>query len=275
MSPTDLSDLSATTLSYLANGCGPGQNWTGLFRPGERVRLRCINGAGHTFYDVRIPGHQLTVVQMDGQLVEPVTVDEFRFGPGQTCDVLVQPTQDACTVFAQSMDRTGYARATLAVRPGRTAPVPPLDPVQPLSMADMMGDMAGGGMGHSGMGHGMNHGAMTQGSMSGAAMARGAMDHATMNHAGMNHAAMGHGDASPAASATAAQPPAIPSPSPASKCATRAPSGPTPPTCASTPRAPTWTTLARACAATAAACSPWPTCAPSAARWMRAAPGAR
>ncbi len=224
MSPTDLSDLSATTLSYLANGCGPGQNWTGLFRPGERVRLRCINGAGHTFYDVRIPGHQLTVVQMDGQLVEPVTVDEFRLGPGQTCDVLVQPTQDACTVFAQSMDRTGYARATLAVRPGLTAPVPPLDPAQPLSMADMMG----GGMGHSGMGHGMGHGAMnggamTQGSMGGAGheghgapgaamdmggatMAPGAMDHATMNHAAMDHAAMGHGGASPAASATAAPP---------------------------------------------------------------------
>ena len=215
MSPTDLSDLSSTVLSYLANGCGPGQNWTGLFRPGERVRLRCINGSGHTFYDVRIPGQRLTVVQMDGQSVEPVTVDEFRFGPGQTCDVLVQPTQDACTVFAQSMDRTGYARATLAVREGLSAPVPAMDPVQQLSMVDMMGDMGGmPGMNHAAMGHGaMNHGAMAGTST---------MDHAATGHSAMagmppptpasitsgpmDHAAMGHGPSSAPATASLARP---------------------------------------------------------------------
>ena len=153
MSSTDLADLSSSVLSYLVNGRGPGQNWTGLFRAGERVRLRCVNGAGNTFYDVRIPGHQLTVVQMDGQNVEPVTVDEFRFGPGQTCDVLVQPQADACTIYAQSMDRTGYARGTLAVREGLAALVPPLDPVQRLSMADMMGAMDHGAMDHAAMGH--------------------------------------------------------------------------------------------------------------------------
>ena len=100
------------------NGTTPAGNWTGLFRPGERVRLRFINGAANTFYDVRIPGLKLMVVQADGQDVEPVTVDEFRFGPGETYDVLVTPKDDAYTVFAQSMDRTGYARGTLAVRAG-------------------------------------------------------------------------------------------------------------------------------------------------------------
>ena len=130
MSPTDLADLSSRVLTYLANGTAPGGNATLPFKRGERVRLRCINGAGNTFYDLRIPGHKLTVVQQDGQNIEPVTVDEFRFGPGQTCDVLVTPQEDACTVFAQSMDRTGYARATLAVREGLQAPVPALDAVQ-------------------------------------------------------------------------------------------------------------------------------------------------
>lgn len=197
MSPTDLADLSADVLTYLMNGTTPAGNWTGLFRPGERVRLRFVNGAANTFYDVRIPGLKMTVVQADGQNVEPVTVDEFRFGPGQTYDVVVQPKDDAYTVFAQSMDRTGYARGTLAVREGLTAPVPALDPVQWLTMTDMMGDM--GGMDHGAMGHGaMNHGAAGSAAMNHGGMNHGGMNHGAMNHGGMSHAAMGHGSAAPA-----------------------------------------------------------------------------
>ncbi len=173
MSPTDLADLSADVLTYLMNGVTPAGNWTGLFQPGERLRLRFINGAANTFYDVRIPGLPLTVVQADGVDVEPVTVDEFRFGPGETYDVLVQPKDDAYTIFAQAMDRTGYARGTLATHAGLAAAVPALDPVEWLTMADMMGAMGGGiaardhnamaGMEHSGMAAmaGMNHGAMS------------------------------------------------------------------------------------------------------------------
>lgn len=152
MSPTDLSDLSSAVLTYLANGVTPAGNWTALFKPGEKVRLRCINGSGNTFYDVRIPGLKLRVVQVDGVDIEPISVDEFRFGPGETCDVVVEPMEEAYTVFAQSMDRSGYAAGTLAVRPGLRAPVPEIDKVQWLSMQDMMGDMSGmAGMGHTGM----------------------------------------------------------------------------------------------------------------------------
>lgn len=146
MSPTDLADVSAATLTHLVNGCTPNGNWTGLFKPGESVRLRLVNGSGNTFYDVRIPGLPLRVVQVDGQEIEPVTVDEFRFGPGETCDVVVHPKDDAYTVFAQSMDRSGYARATLAVRNGLTAPTPALDKVEWLTMSDMMGAMDHGSM---------------------------------------------------------------------------------------------------------------------------------
>ena len=187
MNPTDLADLSAATLTYLTNGTTPAGNWTGLFNPGERVRLRFINGAANTFYDVRIPGLKLTVVQADGINVEPVTVDEFRFGPGETYDVIVQPKDDAYTVFAQSMERTGYARGTLAVRAGLQAAVPAPDRPVALSMADMMGAMGGGmaGMDHSAMGgmKGMDHSAM--GGMKG-------MDHGAMGGMkGMDHGAMG------------------------------------------------------------------------------------
>ncbi|MDT6964589.1 copper resistance system multicopper oxidase [Cupriavidus sp. SZY C1] len=157
MSPTDLADLSGATLTYLTNGTTPAGNWTGLFTPGDKVRLRFINGAGNTFYDVRIPGLKLRVFQVDGQNIDPVTVDEFRFGPGETCDVLVEPRDDAYTIFSQSMDRSGFARGTLAVRPGLAAPVPALDPVEWLGMTDMMGSM-GGAAGAGGMAmHGMDH----------------------------------------------------------------------------------------------------------------------
>ena len=153
MSPTDLSDLSAATMTYLMNGTTPAGNWTGLFQRGERVRLRFINASSNTFYDVRVPGLKLTVVQADGQDVKPVIVDEFRFGSGETYDVLIEPQDDAYAIFAQSMERSGYACGTLAVQQGLSAPIPAVDPVEWLTVADMMGDMSKGGMSHSGMDH--------------------------------------------------------------------------------------------------------------------------
>src|SRR3989344_30844 len=143
MSPTDLADVSGYTYSFLLNGTTADGNWTGLFRPGEKVRLRFINPGAMTFFDVRIPGLPMTVVQADGQNVEPVTVDEIRIGVAETYDVIVTPKDEACTIFAQSMDRTGFARGTLAPRAGMTAPVPAPDKPAPLEMEDMMGDMTG------------------------------------------------------------------------------------------------------------------------------------
>lgn len=143
MSPTDLADVSGHTYTYLLNGLSPDGNWTGLFRPGERMRLRIINGSAQSFFDVRIPGLELTVVAMDGQPVEPVTVDEFRLAAAETCDVIVTPDDRAYTVFAQSLDRSGHARGTLAPRPGMTAEVPARDKLVWLDMRDMMGDMGG------------------------------------------------------------------------------------------------------------------------------------
>ncbi len=216
MSPTDLTDVSGYTYTYLMNGQAPDGNWTGLFRSGERLRLRFINGSAMSYFDVRIPGLKMTVVAADGQHVEPVAVDEFRIAVAETFDVLVEPADaQAYTIFAQSMDRSGYARGTLAVREGLAAPVPELDARPLIAMSDMgmshggMGDMAN--MDHSGMGQqaaampdmpstdmaGMGHGGMNQ----------GGMDHGSMGHAGsvamaggamagMDHGAMpgmGHG----------------------------------------------------------------------------------
>jgi CopA family copper-resistance protein len=176
MSPRDLVDVTGYTYTYLMNGHAPAGNWTGLFRPGERVRLRFINGSSNSFFDVRIPGLAMTVVAADGQEVEPIEVDEFRIATAETYDVIVRPTDErAYTIFAQSMSRDGYARGTLAPREGMQAAVPLLDPLPTLAMVDMMGAMAQGhampGMGHdpmagmAGRGHdpmpgmsGMDHG---------------------------------------------------------------------------------------------------------------------
>ena len=149
MNPTDLADVSGSTYTYLMNGTPPAGNWSGLFAPGERVRLRFINGSAMTYFDVRIPGLKMTVVAADGLSVRPVTVDEFRIAVAETYDVIVEPTgQEAFTIFAQSLDRTGFAAGTLAVRAGLRAPVPAPDPRPLLTMADM-----GHAMDHSGMAH--------------------------------------------------------------------------------------------------------------------------
>jgi len=146
MDPTDLADVGGATYTYLMNGEPPARNWTALFKSGERVRLRFINGSSMSIFDVRIPGLKLMVVAADGQDVEPVTVDEFRIGTAEVLDGIVTPSaESAYTIFAQSMDRSGYARGTLAPQPGMTADVPSLDPRALLTMVDMgMGhDMAG------------------------------------------------------------------------------------------------------------------------------------
>ena len=138
MSPTDLADVNGHTYTFLANGHTAAQNWTALFTPGERVRLRFINGAAMTFFDVRIPGLHLTVVAADGQPIQPVDVEEFRIAPAETYDVIVQPREAAAyTVFAQAMDRSGYTRITLAPRIGMQAAVPALDARPLLTMDDM------------------------------------------------------------------------------------------------------------------------------------------
>ncbi|WP_417696018.1 copper resistance system multicopper oxidase [Pseudomonas sp.] len=158
MNPTDLADVSGATYTYLMNGQTPDMNWTGLFKPGERLRLRLINGSSMTYFDVRIPGLKMTVVASDGQYVKPVSVDELRIAVAETYDVIVEPSEEAYTLFAQSMDRTGYACGTLATRSGLSATVPPLDP-RPLVTMD---DMGMGGMDHGSMQGmaGMDHGSM-------------------------------------------------------------------------------------------------------------------
>jgi len=142
MSPTDLLDVTGHTYTYLMNGVTPAGNWTGVFKPGEKVRLRFINGSATTIFDVRIPGLKMTVIAADGQEVVPVSVDEFRISVAETYDVIVQPeAASTYTVFAQAMDRSGYARGTLAPHSGMQAEVPALDPRAWLDTQDMMGMM--------------------------------------------------------------------------------------------------------------------------------------
>ncbi|MBA3669242.1 MAG: copper resistance system multicopper oxidase [Sphingomonas sp.] len=184
MDPADIADVTGSTYNYTVNGFGPFDNWTGLFKSGERVRLRIINAAAQTNFNVRIPDLPMTVVQADGQNVRPVTVDELQIGVAETYDVIVTPGDRAYSFVSESIDRSGLGRATLAPREGMAAPVPPLRPRPLLTMKDMgMDHGAMTGMDHGSMA-GMDHGttvAPDAGAMAG-------MDHGSM--AGMNHGGM-------------------------------------------------------------------------------------
>ncbi|WP_293825772.1 copper resistance system multicopper oxidase [uncultured Brevundimonas sp.] len=161
MDPRDILDVNGSTYTYLVNGHGPQENWTGLFRPGERVRLRIVNASAMSIFNVRIPGLAMTVVGADGQNVRPVETDEFQISVAETYDVVVRPTDDrAYTIVAEAIDRSGMARATLAPRLGMTAEVPALRPVPNLTPRDMgmestdhgaMADMDHGSMDHGAM----------------------------------------------------------------------------------------------------------------------------
>ena len=189
MDPTDLADVTGYT--FLVNGRGPTDNWRGLFNSGEKVRLRFINGSAMTIFDARIPGLRLRVVQADGNDVEPVDVDEFRIGVGETYDVIVEPREDrAYTIEAQSIDRRGFARATLAPRPGMAGPLPVLRAPGVLGAADM----AHGAMAHSKMDH-----SKTDQSTMDPNMDHSKMDHSKMDHSKMGQAAMGPATTGPAA----------------------------------------------------------------------------
>jgi len=205
MDPTDISDVTAAAYTFLVNGHSPDENWTGLFQPGERVRLRIINAATQTTFNVRIPGLPMTLVAADGINVRPVVIDEFQIGNAETYDLIVEPRDQAYTIVSEAIDRSGMGRATLAPRMGMSAPVPPLRPRPTLSMKDMgMGDMQGmdhGAASGSGSHAGMDHGSMAGTTGGAAAPASGAM--AGMDHgadasamAGMDHSSMDMRDGS-------------------------------------------------------------------------------
>ncbi|MEQ9450967.1 MAG: copper resistance system multicopper oxidase [Pseudomonadales bacterium] len=188
MMATDILDVTGATYTYLMNGLHPEGNWTGLFRPGEKIRLRFINGSAMSYFNVRIPGLAMTVIAADGQNVQPVETDEFQFGVAETYDVIVEPKDDnAYTIMAEAMDRSGYAAGTLATRTGLSAAIPELRRRPLLTMVDMgmdMSAMSTGGMtdaepaqSPSGSQTEMNHSSMNQSSRN-----QPAMDHSRMDH---------------------------------------------------------------------------------------------
>jgi FtsP/CotA-like multicopper oxidase with cupredoxin domain len=206
MDPADVADVTASTYTYLVNGHGPKDNWTALFRPGERVRLRFINASSMTTFNVRIPGLPMTIVAADGLNVRPIEIDEFQFGPAETYDAVVTPPDmRAYTLVGESVDRSGMARATLAPREGMAAEVPPLRK-RPLAT---MKDMGMGGHDMSTMDHGSMQG-MGSGAMGAQAGSMAGMDHSTMGQSagagsmqGMDHSQMNHGATGAAAGAMA------------------------------------------------------------------------
>jgi len=211
MTDRDISDVTGSTYTFLMNGQTPAQGWYGAFKKGEKVLLRIINGSAMTFFDIRIPGLKMTVVASDGQYIQPVSVDEFRIGVAETYDVIVEPSSEqAYTLFCQSIDRSGYARGTLAPHPDMVAQIPEMDDSPILTHSDMgMNHGGGGGNGctpeHAAMGHcsmesgshsNQNHDKSTD-TDNGCTAEHAAMGHCEMPSMASNtctaeHAAMGH-----------------------------------------------------------------------------------
>ena len=220
MDAADIADVTGSTYTFTVNGFGPYDNWTGLFTPGERVRLRIINASAQTTFNIRLPGLPMTVVQADGVNVRPVTVDEFQIGTAETYDVVVTPQDRAYSFVSEASDRSGLGRATLAPREGMSAPVPPLRPRPLLTMKDMgMGGMDHSGMGHAAMADGSDHPARVRGvdptaqqNASGelwkltgwTEAAAGSAETAAKGTGGVDHAAMGHGAVATSATAASA-----------------------------------------------------------------------
>ena len=179
MSDRDISDVTGAAYTYLINGNTPEQGWQALFKTGEKVRLRLINAAAMTIFDVRIPGLKMTVVASDGQNIQPVTVDEFRMGVAETYDVIVEPeVGNAYCLYAQNIDRTGFVAGTLTSDASLVAAIPDMDPAPILGHADM----------------GMDHGSMDHGSMEHGSMEHGSMEHGSMNQGGVAALGLaGHG----------------------------------------------------------------------------------
>ncbi|WP_108862292.1 multicopper oxidase domain-containing protein [Ruegeria sp. Alg231-54] len=174
MMPTDVEDVQGFTPTI--NGESTAQNWTGIFKPGEKVRLRLINSSAMAYFDLRIPGLKMTIIQADGNDVEPVTVDELRISVAETYDVIVQPKEDrAYSIVAESMGRTALVRGTLSPREGMAGPVPTLRNKPRLTMADMSGVMSGAGVEEPVMGNATS---------------------SMMDMSGMDHSKMGHNVAS-------------------------------------------------------------------------------
>jgi CopA family copper-resistance protein len=159
MDPTDIADITGAIYSYLLNGNTSEENWTAIANPGERVRLRIVNSSTMTYFDFRIPGLPMTVVAVDGQNIKPVETDEIRVAVAETYDVIVTLPEDrAYTMFAETMDRSGFTSATIAPREGMRAELPARRQRAMRTMADIgmagMGDkdttsdtrsMSGGG----------------------------------------------------------------------------------------------------------------------------------
>ncbi len=183
MMDRDLSDVTGDTYTFLMNGHSPASHWRGLYKPGEKVRLRFINTGSMTFYDINIPGLKMTVIAADGNLVQPVEVDQFRLAVAETYDVIIEPTNGkAFAIFAQALDRSGYAIGSITTAENDLAPTPEMDPLPILSHADM-----GHSMDHSSHNmEGMDHSSHDMSSMDHSSHMP-SMDHSSHNMANLDH----------------------------------------------------------------------------------------
>lgn len=166
MGGMDLSDVGYD--AFLINGKPVSQLLEA--HPGQRIRLRIINAAASSFFQVSLGGLPMTVISSDGMDIVPVQANEILIGMAETYDVLFTvPEHKNYELRATCQDGTGYASTFI----GMGEKVFAKDVPKPDLYATMDHDMSG--MDHSAMG-GMDHSKMS------------GMDHSKMQ--GMDHSKM-------------------------------------------------------------------------------------
>ncbi len=169
MGPMDISDIGYD--AFLANGKSSVD--LGVAEGGQTVKLRMVNAAASSYFNIEFSGGPMTIIATDGVDIVPIKVKRLRLAVAETYDVLVTlPMDMAYELRATSEDGTGFASAWLGE--GHKMPAPDIPrPNLYLSGHDMM-DMAN-------MNNDMDH---DMDSMD--------MDEPEMDHTEMDHEEMGH-----------------------------------------------------------------------------------
>jgi multicopper oxidase len=102
---------------YLANGRLPADATRLDAKPGQRVRLRIINAAADTTFDLAVGGHRMTVTHSDGFPVQKVEVDTLRLAMGERYDASVTLADGVFPLVAVPVGKTGTP-ARVLVRTG-------------------------------------------------------------------------------------------------------------------------------------------------------------
>ncbi|NQY73439.1 MAG: multicopper oxidase domain-containing protein [Candidatus Margulisbacteria bacterium] len=114
MGPMDISDISYD--AFLSNGNKVHQ--LGTAKKGDRIRLRIINAAASSYFNVEFSGGNMEVISADGLNVQPFKTSRIKIAIAETYDVIVTIPDDRAYEFrATAEDGTGFSSTIIGEGP--------------------------------------------------------------------------------------------------------------------------------------------------------------